>query len=212
MQPIETIIYKGYSIEIYQDESADDPRNWGNLATFAAFHRRYKIGDSHRFEDIAALKDYLKRNAAIYLPVYMYDHSGVCLNTTGFSCAWDSGQVGYIYALKEDIKKEFGVKRISRKLKTRVLDILRGEIETYDQYMCGDVYGYRIKNKDGEVVDSCWGFYGDDHEKSDLIHQAKSQINWCVREQIKTHINQVKTWIKNRVPLHYRIPLQIANY
>jgi hypothetical protein len=30
------------------------------------------------------------------------------MNTTGFSCPWDSGQIGWIYASLEDVKKEFG--------------------------------------------------------------------------------------------------------
>lgn len=46
----------------------------------------------------------------IVLPLYLYDHSGITMNTTGFSCPWDSGQVGWIYASKEDALKEFGGK------------------------------------------------------------------------------------------------------
>ena len=38
----------------------------------------------------------------LMLPLYLYDHSGITMNTTGFSCPWDSGQVGWIYAFKED--------------------------------------------------------------------------------------------------------------
>ena len=30
----------------------------------------------------------------LMLPLYLYDHSGITMNTTGFSCPWDSGQVG----------------------------------------------------------------------------------------------------------------------
>ena len=44
----------------------------------------------------------------LMLPLYLYDHSGITMNTTGFSCPWDSGQVGWIYASKEDALREFG--------------------------------------------------------------------------------------------------------
>ena len=27
----------------------------------------------------------------VILPLYLYDHSGITMNTTGFSCPWDSG-------------------------------------------------------------------------------------------------------------------------
>ena len=29
----------------------------------------------------------------VILPLYLYDHSGITMNTCGFSCPWDSGQV-----------------------------------------------------------------------------------------------------------------------
>ena len=44
----------------------------------------------------------------VILPLYLYDHSGITMNTTGFSCPWDSGQVGWIYADADCIKKEYG--------------------------------------------------------------------------------------------------------
>ena len=49
----------------------------------------------------------------LMLPLYLYDHSGITMNTTGFSCPWDSGQVGWIYASKEDALREFGGKNIT---------------------------------------------------------------------------------------------------
>ena len=41
----------------------------------------------------------------VILSLYLYDHSGITMNTTGFSCPWDSGQVGWIYADADCIKK-----------------------------------------------------------------------------------------------------------
>ena len=38
----------------------------------------------------------------VILPLYLYDHSGITMNTCGFSCPWDSGQVGWIYASAMD--------------------------------------------------------------------------------------------------------------
>jgi hypothetical protein len=87
------------------------------------------------------------------------------MNTTGFSCNWDSGRVGFIFISKEKMLKEYGGKIVTRKLKERVEGYLKGEVETYDQYLTGDVYGYRVfKEENGveEELDSCWGFYGED--------------------------------------------------
>lgn len=42
---------------------------------------------------------------AVVLPLYLYDHGGITMNTGGFSDPWDSGQVGFIFVSKEKIKK-----------------------------------------------------------------------------------------------------------
>ena len=38
--------------------------------------------------------------------------------------------------------REYGCKRISRQLRTRVLDVLRGEADLYDMFLRGEVYAY----------------------------------------------------------------------
>ena len=42
---------------------------------------------------------------------FIYDHSGITMNTTGFSCPWDSGQVGWIYCSKKRFLSETGYKK-----------------------------------------------------------------------------------------------------
>jgi hypothetical protein len=98
----------------------------------------------------------------IILPLYLYDHSGITMNTTGFSCSWDSGQVGYIYVSKKRAMAELGLKTFGKRGYEKTVKALRQEVETYDQYLTGDVYGFQLEDKDGDVIDSCWGFYGSD--------------------------------------------------
>lgn len=43
------------------------------------------------------------------LPLYLYDHSGITMSTTTFSCPWDSGRVGMIFCSHEEAVKEWGV-------------------------------------------------------------------------------------------------------
>ena len=100
----------------------------------------------------------------ILLPLYIYDHSGITMNTTGFSCPWDSSQVGFIYVSKDEICKEFGWKYLTKKRINRAKEILRNEVNTYDQYIRGDVYGYTIIDPSGNLFDSCWGFYPNDKD------------------------------------------------
>lgn len=90
------------------------------------------------------------------LPLFLYDHSGITMSTSSgrFSAAdsagWDWGQVGWIYMTKEKAKQEMSrkvgkkfvpIKRFTQEDTNRAFDILRGEVETYDMYLTGDVYG-----------------------------------------------------------------------
>jgi len=165
--------YKGFDIQIYQDVNPTSPREWDNLGAMYCWHRKYQLGDRHGY-CIQEIEDLIKRKDVLSLPLYLYDHSGITMNTTGFSCPWDSGQVGYIFVRYEDIKKNFSVKRITKKLINEVLKQLKAEVEEYDNYLTGNIYGYVIE-KDGEHVDSCWGFYGDPEKNA--LGEAKSVID-----------------------------------
>jgi hypothetical protein len=51
---INTIKYKGCTIEISQDEDATSPRENCNVGTMVCWHRRYKLGDEQPKEDPSA--------------------------------------------------------------------------------------------------------------------------------------------------------------
>ena len=95
------------------------------------------------------------------------------MKTTPFSCGWDSGCVGYIYATYEDIKKEYNIKRVTSKIKDKVEKLLIAEVDTYDKYLTGEVFGFIIE-KNGEVEDSCYGFYD---TPENIITECKSTID-----------------------------------
>jgi hypothetical protein len=165
---VETEKIGKYKIDIIQDYDPESPRTWDNLGTMVCFHSRYDLGDQHNYNHSdyngwdEMEKDIIKtENVGVILPLYLYDHSGITMNTTGFSCRWDSGQVGFIFISKDKILKEYGGKIVTNKLKERVTNYLIGEVETYDQYLRGDVYGYRITDTEKEEeLESCWGYYG----------------------------------------------------
>lgn len=96
----------------------------------------------------------------IILPLFIYDHSGIAMNTTGFHCPWDSGQVGWIYTKKDDVAQAFLEERYSGALQEKAEALLIGDVEYYNSFLQGECYGF-ILEKCGEEVDSCWGFMGD---------------------------------------------------
>ena len=54
--------------------------------------------------------------------------------------------------------------------KEKVRKYLQAEVEGYDQYLTGDVYGFILEG--GGQDDSCWGFYGSNFIENGLLDTA----------------------------------------
>lgn len=52
----------------------------------------------------------------------------------------------------------------------RAEDCIRNELEAYSDYLAGNCWQYCITDEDGNVVDSCSGFIGDDLEKNGMLN------------------------------------------
>ena len=175
MDAIKVIEKSGKKVEIHVDENPQNPRDPDYMdhdSLMCLSHRRYNFPN----ETIINPKDFLswvevkerilkEYDVAEILPVYMYDHSGVSLSTSNenypFNDKWDSGQIGFIFITKQEARRSHMVKRLSKKVMGRVHSNLVSDVELYGQYLSGEVYGYQVKDESGEVIDSCWGFYGD---------------------------------------------------
>lgn len=131
-------------------------------------------------EDVELTSDELMdiiTDHAVILPVYIYDHSGVTIRTTPFNDPWDSGQIGWIYATHERLRKETRYNDDELFKQGKAEEILKAEIEELDTYLRGDVYGFVVKRvvecetcgqKKEEVLESYWGFYGSDFETNGM--------------------------------------------
>ncbi len=150
----------GFAIEIHQDDSGDcDPREFDNLGTLVCWHRRCGLG--HRnITSPGELAGIMPKNA-IKLPVYLYEHSGMTISLEPFDDPWDSGQVGWIFASRETVRKEYSCTEITPEIREKVLSVFAAEIKTYDAYLRGEVFGYVVKDPEGNDLDSCWGFIGE---------------------------------------------------
>lgn len=163
--------HNGKTLKIYQDNGCD-PREWDNLTTMICFHGRYSLGDKHdynhdNYDSWEELEAAIIKNEKplVILPLYLYDHSGITMNTTGFSCNWDSGQVGFVIVTNKQIdllgctiNNDEDWNDYLERLKQQAI----GEVETYDQYIRGDVYRFEVEDDDGEESHSCGGFFGND--------------------------------------------------
>ena len=172
---IEQENYKGCEIKIIYDTYPPNPvEEYDSFGKMVCFHKRYSLGHKHN-HSVEGFQAFLKVNEKniVVLPLYLYDHSGITMKTTPFSCGWDSGQVGYIYVTREQILKEYGVKKVTSKIREKVEKLLIAEVDTYDKYLTGEVFGFIIE-KNGEVEDSCYGFYD---TPENIITECKSTID-----------------------------------
>lgn len=134
-------------------------------------------------EEVDKVWEWIEKNM-IVMPLFLYDHSGLSISTSRI-CRWDSGQVGFMYITKKDAVKEFGKKYFTKAVEEKAIAWMEAELETYDNYLRGDVYGYRILDENGDELDSCWGFYGYDHEKSGLLDDVKGTIKYEEKKLIQ---------------------------
>ena len=109
-----------YTLTIEQDNG--DPRDWDNVCTMVCWHRRYKLGDTHNYDDYDEFFNDILHNVCgmkyedfeelstrekyklacesdkIYIQeLNLYDHSGLTISTSSgypYNDRWDAGCVG----------------------------------------------------------------------------------------------------------------------
>lgn len=137
--------YKGYKIKIVQDDHPESPDDWGREDCFLVYdHRQFTIKregfapeeiqdylNDPKSDEVWSFEDYY------IFPVEAYIHSGVALTLGGNkTCSFDSSVSGYILVNKSDFSED------------DVYGAAENLIVHWNQYLCGDVYGYIIEKKD----------------------------------------------------------------
>lgn len=211
MDNIQELDYKNYKIKIVYDESAESPEEFGDDNLFlVGYHRDFwvdrkktkynkesgqritidngisqglaqSIFNNGKYEDSSPCyeaKEYLKKYHIFALSAYI--HSGVSLYLGNHKvCQWDSCQVGLVFVAKSEWKR-----------KDKALKIAEGLVESWNDYLSGQVYGFQVLDSEENEIDSCYGFYGDEGLK-DAIQEAKSNIDYQVKEDTK-NLNNTK--------------------
>lgn len=228
MESVHEETYRGYTIHIYPDEMPMDPRrDWDNhLGTMVCFHRDYDLGDDPKVHgiDLDTARELMNKPPADWymLPLYLYDHGGITMSTGNFAnwCdpgGWDTSLVGFIYMDKATFRRETRrpngteVRHITKADHERAYEYLRSEVKVYDHYLTGDVYGYTTESPDGKDGDSCFGYYGygNGTDWEYMLSEARSNIDYDITRRRHEHYSQLKTYIRNHVPLQYREPCTI---
>jgi hypothetical protein len=192
--------YKGYDIKIYQDDCQDSPGDWGDESIFlVGFHRNFWVTGPNDMKQETAQEIYRQLagegdpenqvTAADYIRDYYifgleaYIHSGVRLAFR--DCGefpdrgWDVSNVGFVFIKKEIVKDKESASKSAA-----------GLIESWNDYLSGNVYGYQItKPKTCEhcghtedvFIDCCYGFYGD-YEAGALV-EARFHVDGIKKER-----------------------------
>lgn len=168
----------GNVVKVYADHSPESPREWSNLGTIECLrHRHYSLGDSQI--DGETLLERLNDPDLIAVPVYAYEHGQIMLRAIQgapsypFNDQWDSALCGVVFVSKPKVIREYG--DLSEDSVNKAIECLKCEVNTYSQYVNGEVYHIVIEDKDGETVDSIGGVYADSAmEAAELM--AKGQL------------------------------------
>ena len=177
-----------YRYEIQRDDFPTDPLSeYDNFFSFLSLHKNYYSASNFRsintpageeffydeFDGVEDIEETLNKNGYVWAKVYMYSHSGDTISSTPFSCRWDSGAFGYLYATPDEISKWCG-QPFNDELKTLAEQAMKEFIDgEWKAYITGEVYGYSIiDTSDDESIDSCDGYYGEE----EAIEAAKEAL------------------------------------
>ena len=170
------------------------------------------------------VEEWVRTNLAI-LPVYLYDHSGISLSTSPFSCSWDSGQIGYIYITREEYEAYTGGSYTLQDAEA----MLHSEIKELSSYLAGDVWGivysevtdeddicdcdlirdssfmavYRASSEEwfafGEPLDSYWGYIGYDYVETAIEEEAVITCAFYIVPHASEYVLRTKVMRHNGV-------------
>lgn len=185
-----------YRLDVVYDECPESPRKWDNICKILSQRGNWNIGDESYDADTANAKlKKLLANPNVYVkPIYMYDHSGQTISLTPFVDPWDSGICGFIYVDRATIENKTANTITDGNWIDIANQIMQDEIDIYDDFIRGAVYGFRLYRIDNvlhynktteeeweseelEEVDSCFGYYGYNIQKNGLLADALAPFN-----------------------------------
>lgn len=183
----------GLVIKIYQDDDCESPTAWGDNNVFlCAYHRDFWIeAPSDKFKDRIFTKDEVieiaqknyKHKDYFVFPIEAYIHGGVslALSTEGNfpDRQFDVSQIGAIF-----------IKKTEFKTKDKARHCAIGLINTWNDYLSSNVFGYIIEDNQGNHLESCWSFYGDYDKDGGALSEALSLVDHLTNKGITDHTGQ----------------------
>ena len=174
------------------DPFPSDPLEYNNIVEMWCEHKRYKLGTPHPEVDASNWDEYLDeiekaKDPIITKSLYLYDHSGLIIRTSPFSCPWDSGQVGYAFITKEKAKKEHLSKNDCEQ-------IIERTVEAYNKYLSGDYYAVLITDGFESCEPTIGGFVSEEEVLEFVKDEYNVDLERCKLVFMPQHVDVVSTW------------------
>lgn len=154
--------------------NSESPRTWSNIGYFITVSNKMLSPDNNKeiisivkntqyevnnvFEHMDAIKEEIKNQLneeVIYItPLCKYEHNRISY-LVGTKTGFDYSNNGFYIVTKESANEILG----NNYNEENIVNIIQSEIETYNQWVNGEVYEYILYNENGNVEDSCCGFY-----------------------------------------------------
>ena len=190
--------------ELVYDPDATNPREWDNLGTIliapskshwianrdVAVDTSIPLGKNpyEHWENLRNKQLKLKKSdIAVVYPITKYEHGAISLSL-GYAKGWDYTVSGFIYVTKENLRNEYGVKRITKSMLNNAKTCLQSELDMLSHWLNGNCYGWQIKEctptddgldwKEVDTLDACWG-YLDKEQALDAMKDALICLASC---------------------------------
>lgn len=173
-----------YTVNVTYDKYSQSPREWDDLSTIYSNHKHCSP-DNHSIDEVIVEDENdekgwrLNLDGKVALKVWMFEHSCCRFSTSeldegsafgnGFYAQFDSGWFGIIAMPIEKAKKEWG-----ENWEEMAKQYMNGCIEDYEAYANGEVYCFEVLDKDGDVSESCGGFYDEDEAFAEGVSEAEA--------------------------------------
>jgi hypothetical protein len=209
---LQSIEYKGYTIEVHRSEGGDSPRDWstsGVILTWAGLgdEQIHRADVEENIAEHGSIEKWLRDSHGAVgpiLPVFMMDHSGRTLSCddTRFrqadSHGWDWGQIGYTFATAKTLDATGVIVTGDDRIEKGLI----ADVSVYNQYLNGEVYGYVVTGPDGEEIDSLWDIYDDEYNASNddvthcyILRSAAEEVDGRIETLAEQEVTEYKVEI-----------------
>ena len=182
--------------ELVYDQHATTPRECDNLGTILIAPNKahwianrddvvdtsIPFGNSpyEHWENLRNKQLNLKKSEiAIAYPITKHEHGAISLSLLGYKQGWDYCVIGFVYVTKENLRKCYGVDRITKSIIERAKNCIQSELDMLTSWLNGNCYGWQIKEyaltddgldwKEVDVLDACWGYFDKEQALDDML-------------------------------------------